>query len=111
MENTIDVSRDAQLRDIEVSFAAVESSDLASLRHPTKPELTAVEVFDILPDADIWANAYDLFRFSERPGDRPPEVSACSGLLSNIIMTLRSLMTLAWIVLSCDPWRQMGITS
>ncbi|RDX54366.1 RNA polymerase II-associated [Lentinus brumalis] len=74
MEATIDVSRDAQLRDIEASFAAVESSELANLRHPTKPELTAVEAFDILPDADIWANAYDLFRFSERPGDRPPDV-------------------------------------
>ncbi|KAI0716029.1 RNA polymerase II-associated [Cerioporus squamosus] len=74
VEATADVSRDAQLRDIEASFAAVESSELSSLRHPTKPELTAVEAFDILPDADIWANAYDLFRFSERPGDRPPEL-------------------------------------
>ncbi|KAI0793721.1 RNA polymerase II-associated [Fomes fomentarius] len=70
LEATIDVSRSAQLRDIDASFAAIETSDLASLRHPTKPELTAIEAFDILPDADIWANAYDLFRFSERPGDR-----------------------------------------
>ncbi|RPD63949.1 Paf1-domain-containing protein, partial [Lentinus tigrinus ALCF2SS1-6] len=74
INTTIDVSRDAQLRDIEASFAAVESSELASLQHPTKPELTAVEVFDILPDADIWANTYDLFRFSERPGDHPQEL-------------------------------------
>ena len=71
---TIDVSREAQLRDIEASFAAVENSELSALRHPTRPELTAVEAFEIFPDADIWANAYDLFRFSERPGDRPPEV-------------------------------------
>jgi RNA polymerase II-associated factor 1 len=28
----------------------------------------------VLPDADVWANAYDLFRFSERPGERGPEV-------------------------------------
>ncbi|KAI0352089.1 RNA polymerase II-associated [Trametes cingulata] len=73
-DNTIDISREAQLRDIDASFAAVENSDLASLRHPTKPELTAVEAFEIFPDAEIWANAYDLFRFSERPGDRPPDV-------------------------------------
>ncbi|KAI0333904.1 RNA polymerase II-associated [Cubamyces sp. BRFM 1775] len=73
-DNAIDISRDAQLRDIEASFAAVENSDLASLRHPTKPELTAVETFEIFPDAEIWANAYDLFRFSERPGDRPLDV-------------------------------------
>ncbi|KAI8985739.1 RNA polymerase II-associated [Trametes punicea] len=73
-DNSIDISRDAQLRDIEASFAAIENSDLSSLRHPTKPELTAVEAFEILPDAEIWANAYDLFRFSERPGDRPPDV-------------------------------------
>lgn len=34
----------------------------------------AVESYEILPDADTWANAYDLFKFSERPGDRNPEV-------------------------------------
>lgn len=74
-DHTIDISRDAQVRDIDASFAAVANSDLASLRHPTKPELTAVEEFEIFPDAEIWANAYDLFRFSERPGDRPVDVS------------------------------------
>ncbi|EIW58426.1 uncharacterized protein TRAVEDRAFT_167944 [Trametes versicolor FP-101664 SS1] len=73
-DHTIDISRDAQVRDIDASFAAVANSDLASLRHPTKPELTAVEEFEIFPDAEIWANAYDLFRFSERPGDRPVDV-------------------------------------
>jgi len=69
----IDVSRSAQIRDIESSFAAVEDFDLSTLKHPNKPKVTAVESYEILPDADIWANAYDLFRFSERPGDRPPE--------------------------------------
>ncbi|EJF59351.1 hypothetical protein DICSQDRAFT_162524 [Dichomitus squalens LYAD-421 SS1] len=71
---SIDVSREAQLRDIEASFAAVETSELSALRHPLRPELTAVEAFEVFPDADIWANAYDLFRFSERPGDRPPDM-------------------------------------
>lgn len=72
------------MRDIDASFAAVANSDLASLRHPTKPELTAVEEFEIFPDAEIWANAYDLFRFSERPGDRPVDVSASPVYMRNI---------------------------
>ncbi|KAJ3510057.1 hypothetical protein NLJ89_g4888 [Agrocybe chaxingu] len=68
----IDVSRNAQLRDIEASFVASnENFSLESLRHPNKPNVTAVESYPILPDADIWANQYDLFRFSERPGERP----------------------------------------
>ncbi|KAJ8518304.1 hypothetical protein ONZ45_g4616 [Pleurotus djamor] len=67
-----DVSRAAQIKDIEASFAACnENFDLSTVVHPNKPGVTAVESYEILPDADIWANAYDLFRFSERPGERP----------------------------------------
>lgn len=68
------MSRSAQIKDIESSFAATDNFDLDSLKHPNKPGMTAVESYEIFPDSDIWANAYDLFRFSERPGDRPPEV-------------------------------------
>lgn len=74
----IDVSRSAQLRDIEASFAACNDPsqfDLSTLHHPNKQGITAVESFEIYPDADIWANAYDLFRFSERPGDKSIDVS------------------------------------
>ncbi|KIJ20686.1 hypothetical protein PAXINDRAFT_66143 [Paxillus involutus ATCC 200175] len=73
----IDISRPAQLRDIEASFAACNDPsqfDLSALRHPNKPNVTAIESYEIYPDADIWANAYDLFRFSERPGERPVDV-------------------------------------
>jgi hypothetical protein len=71
----IDISRNAQLRDIEASFAAANDNfDLSSLKHPNKPDITAVESYPILPDVDIWPNQYDLFRFSERPGDRPVDV-------------------------------------
>lgn len=71
----IDISRSAQLRDIEASFAASNDTfDLSTLKHPNKPDVTAVESYPILPDADIWPNQYDLFRFSERPGDRPVDV-------------------------------------
>ncbi|KAJ7252501.1 RNA polymerase II-associated protein [Mycena rebaudengoi] len=71
----IDVSRDAQLRDIEASFAACNDSfALDTLRHPNKPNVRAVESYEVLPNRDIWSNQYDLFRFSERPGERAVEV-------------------------------------
>ena len=70
----MDVSHAAQLRDIDASFAATENFDITNLKHPNKPNLTAVKSYEVFPDDDIWANAYDLFRFSERPGDRPPDV-------------------------------------
>ncbi|KAJ7142201.1 Paf1-domain-containing protein [Mycena filopes] len=71
----IDVSREAQLRDIEASFAACNDNfALETLRHPNKPNVTAVESYEVLPDKDIWANQYDLFRFSERPGERGIDV-------------------------------------
>lgn len=75
MSAPIDVSRSAQLRDIEASFAACNDNfSLETLTHPNKPGVTAVESYEILPDADIWPNQYDLFRFSERPGERPFDV-------------------------------------
>ncbi|KAJ7117682.1 RNA polymerase II-associated [Mycena epipterygia] len=71
----IDVSREAQLRDIEASFAACNDNfSLETLRHPNKPNVRAVESYEVLPDKDIWANQYDLFRFSERPGERGVEM-------------------------------------
>ncbi|KAJ7140238.1 RNA polymerase II-associated protein [Mycena crocata] len=72
----IDVSREAQLRDIEASFEACNDNfSLETLRHPNKPNVTAVESYEVLPDKDIWANQYDLFRFSERPGERGIDVN------------------------------------
>ncbi|KAI9434545.1 RNA polymerase II-associated [Russula earlei] len=71
----VDISREAQLASIESSFAAARGADqLGALRHPTKPRLRALATYEVLPDADVWANAYDLFRFSERPGERGPEL-------------------------------------
>ena len=75
LNDGVDVSREAQLASIESSFGAARGADeLGVLRHPTKPRLRAVATYEVLPDADVWANAYDLFRFSERPGERGPEV-------------------------------------
>ncbi|KAF9054489.1 RNA polymerase II-associated protein [Panaeolus papilionaceus] len=74
VQAVVDISRAAQLRDIDASFtAANENFSLDALRHPNNPNITAVESYPLLPDADIWANQYDLFRFSERPGERPVE--------------------------------------
>ncbi|KAF9269131.1 hypothetical protein L218DRAFT_421248 [Marasmius fiardii PR-910] len=67
----IDISLEAQLRDIETSFTESNTNfDLSSLRHPNKPNVVAEDSYEVLPDSEIWANQYDLFRFSERPGDR-----------------------------------------
>jgi hypothetical protein len=75
ISDTIDISPSAQIRDIEASFAACNDVfSLSSIRHPNKPHLTAVDSFELFPDTDIWANAYDLFRFSERPGERAVDV-------------------------------------
>ncbi|KAG6853882.1 hypothetical protein C0991_000347 [Blastosporella zonata] len=68
---TIDISHAAQLRDIDASFVQCNDKfSLETIQHPNKPGVTAVESYEILPDADIWSNQYDLFRFSERPGER-----------------------------------------
>ncbi|KAI0251724.1 RNA polymerase II-associated [Lactifluus subvellereus] len=73
--DAVDISREAQLTSIESSFAAARSAEqLGTLRHPIKPRLRAVATYEVLPDVDVWANAYDLFRFSERPGERGPEL-------------------------------------
>ena len=72
---SVDVSRSAQLRDIDASFEACNTHfDPGSLKHPNKPDVTAVGSYEIFPNVDIWANTYDLFKFSERPGERPLEV-------------------------------------
>lgn len=71
---TVDVSREAQLRDIDASFVlANEAFVLEDVKHPTKRGVHAVESYEFLPDPALWANQYDLFRFMERPGNRPTE--------------------------------------
>ncbi len=72
----MDVSHAGQIKDIEASFrVSGEKFDLSSLKHPNKPNVAAVESYEVLPDIEIWANEYDLFRFSQRPGERPADVS------------------------------------
>lgn len=112
----IDVSRSAQLRDIEASFTACNDSsqfDLSTLRHPNKQDITAVESFEIFPDADIWANAYDLFKFSERPGEKPIDVSRVVVFFFYRYVTDRvqhRWKIPGWIALFCDPWSLTATT-
>ncbi|GAA6028574.1 hypothetical protein JCM8097_007289 [Rhodosporidiobolus ruineniae] len=61
--------REARARVISSTFAAAHTP-LSELRHPTKPHVTAVEAYDVLPDSDLWANEYDLVRFNEDPAEK-----------------------------------------
>ena len=53
---------------VEMSFAG-PLGPLSELRHPTKSHLTAARAFDVLPDAELWANESALVRFGEDPGE------------------------------------------
>lgn len=77
MDVPVDTSIPAQILSIERTFppANQQTIDLTKLKHPTKPDVTAVETYEFLPDSDLWANMYDVFRFAERPGERPLDVS------------------------------------
>lgn len=57
---------------MEATFPpAHKNIDLASIRHPTNPNRKAVDYYELLPDPETFATAFDVFRFAERPGDRP----------------------------------------
>ena len=48
--NTADISRSAQIRDIEASFdSCAVNFDLSSLKHPNKPNITPVGSYEIFP--------------------------------------------------------------
>ncbi|KAF9082358.1 hypothetical protein BGX23_012534 [Mortierella sp. AD031] len=80
----VDNSREGQIAAIEKTFqrfmkkadrisgarALTEEEFLASLKHPTKPGVTAVESLPIFPDFNIWGNSYTLVTF-----DVDPEIS------------------------------------
>ncbi|KAG0056385.1 hypothetical protein BGZ83_005301 [Gryganskiella cystojenkinii] len=79
----VDSSREGQIAAIGKTFerflkkspgADPEQEFLAGLKHPTKPELKAVESVPVFPDFSIWGNAYTLVTFDVDPemsNDRP----------------------------------------
>lgn len=71
-EANVDISREAQIRDVEATFPpSYHGIDITEIRHPARPARRAVEVFEVLPDPETFATATDIFRFPERPGERP----------------------------------------
>ncbi|GJJ72336.1 RNA polymerase II-associated factor 1 [Entomortierella parvispora] len=65
----VDNSREGQIAAIEKTFNRFLSEDdfLAGLKHPTKPDLKAVESLQVFPDFSIWGNAYTLVTFDVDP--------------------------------------------
>ncbi|KEI37744.1 uncharacterized protein L969DRAFT_78073 [Mixia osmundae IAM 14324] len=57
-----------ELQAIELGFEAAQRP-IASLKHPTKPGLTAVEAHEFLPDLDAWHNTFELLRYSDDPAE------------------------------------------
>ena len=113
-ETAVDISRSAQIRDIEASFDACATNfDLSSLKNTNKPNVTPVASYEIFPNVEIWANTYDLFRFSERPGERPSDVRVFDfGFWAIFTPLFLSRLTIpGWIALLCDLWSRMAITS
>ncbi|KAF8999726.1 RNA polymerase-associated factor, partial [Haplosporangium bisporale] len=82
----VDNTRDGQIAAIENTFdrflkksergssSLSEDEFLNSLKHPTKPDVKAVESIPVYPDFSIWGNAYTLVTFDVDPemsNDRP----------------------------------------
>lgn len=68
----VDISREAQIRDILESFpSSLAPIDLSTYTHPLKPGLRAVSTYDVFADPETASNMYDILRFAERPGERP----------------------------------------
>ncbi|KAF9929897.1 hypothetical protein BGZ67_006111 [Mortierella alpina] len=88
----VDSSREGQIAAIENTFERFmkksrssstssqpysEEEFLATLKHPSKPGVKAVESFPVFPDFTIWGNAYTLVTFDVDPemsNDRPVQV-------------------------------------
>ncbi|KAA1082539.1 hypothetical protein PGT21_006372 [Puccinia graminis f. sp. tritici] len=70
-----------RLAGIHSTFEVIANKPIQSLKHPTKPNLKAVEAFELLPNESTWANTYDFFRFQENPTDRTDQSSSKSNTL------------------------------
>lgn len=59
----MDTSRESQIARIESGFAAA-NTPIASLQHPTKKGVHAVDAYELLPDPETWASNFQLVRFA-----------------------------------------------
>ncbi|PWN41369.1 hypothetical protein IE81DRAFT_342124 [Ceraceosorus guamensis] len=73
-QEIIDTSEEAQRARIERTFSAT-SKPLSELKHPNKPNVHAVSVYDVLPDEQTWATDFSVYRFADPPGRRAQRAS------------------------------------
>lgn len=64
---SIDTSLEAHISRIQSTFEKA-STPLSSLRHPTKPNLRAIDSYQVLPDRDTWSTSYQILKFVDWPG-------------------------------------------
>lgn len=84
----VELPRETRATAIASTFNAA-AAELNLLRHPTKAHLKAEESWDVLPDADLWANQLDLIRFGEDPGeDRKNRTAADARLTAALFRPL-----------------------
>lgn len=62
-----DTSRPAQIERILHGFDA-GNAPLASLQHPSKPHVHAVEAYELLPDPETWTTSFQVVRFASALG-------------------------------------------
>ena len=58
-------SRQNQINAIEQTFKAVAKASLGTIKHPTNPNLKAVEMVPIFPDFEYWPNEYHLVHYED----------------------------------------------
>jgi len=57
--DVVEILCEVQLASIESSHAAPRSAEqLSLLCHPTKSQLCTIATYEVIPDADMWANVY-----------------------------------------------------
>lgn len=54
---------------IKASFVKAKKFTPHNLRHPTNPDLKAVEIFPIFPDFEFWANEYLFASYEQEPAE------------------------------------------
>ncbi|KAI8915762.1 RNA polymerase II-associated [Gorgonomyces haynaldii] len=77
-----------KIKSIEDSFIKSKKVALDSLKHPTNPELKAVEIVPIFPDFGNWGNEYLLAAYDEDPTGKPQESEHATKLESALLKPL-----------------------
>ncbi|WFD43450.1 hypothetical protein MPSI1_002112 [Malassezia psittaci] len=78
----IDTSDQAQIARIQQGFEAANAS-LDTLHHPNKPDVHAVESYELLPDPETWATPMHIVRFATAlgPTEKDRDVRMETGIL------------------------------